>query len=64
MIDWIIRNIVSVMIVMVIAFFAVLAVIRLVKDHKKGKTCSCGCENCVYSSGCNGSRKRSPGKTN
>ena len=62
MIDWIIGNLVSVLIVLVIAVLLVFAVIRIVRDRKKGKTCSCGCEGCVYSGNCDGTGKKAPEK--
>ena len=63
MINWTNANLVTVAIVAIIAIFTILAVISLVKNRKKGKTCSCGCENCVYSSGCS-KDKRTSEKTN
>lgn len=52
MIAWIIENIASIIIVLVIATFAVIAVMSLIRNRKKGKSCSCGCEGCVYSGNC------------
>lgn len=52
MIDWVIENLVSIIIVLVIAVFAVLAVVSIVRNRRKGKTCSCGCDGCIYSGSC------------
>ena len=64
MIDWIIENVVSILIVLVIAVFAVIAVMSLVRNRKKGKSCSCGCEGCIYSGSCTKSGKNVTEKTN
>ena len=64
MIDWIIGNLVSILIVAVIAVFAVIAVLSLVRNRKKGKTCSCGCEGCIYSGSCTDSGKEKTKKSN
>ena len=37
MIDWVIENLVSIIIVLVIAVFAVLAVVSIVRNRRKGK---------------------------
>jgi hypothetical protein len=50
MIDWIIENLVSIIIVMLIAIAVVLSVMSIIRNRKKG--CSCGCEGCMYSDGC------------
>ena len=63
MIDWIIENLVSILIVLVIAVFAVIAVMSLVRNRKKGKTCSCGCEGCAYSGRCADSGKKENGNS-
>ncbi|MBR3463815.1 MAG: FeoB-associated Cys-rich membrane protein [Clostridiales bacterium] len=60
MIDWVIENLVSIIIVLVIAVFAVLAVVSIVRNRRKGKTCSCGCEGCVYSGNCTKAGKEDP----
>ena len=54
MFSWISENLITVGICAVIAALLVLAVISIVKNRKKGKTCSCGCEGCVYSGICSG----------
>lgn len=58
MIAWIIENIASIIIVLVIATFAVIAVMSLIRNRKKGKSCSCGCEGCAYSGNCSESGKK------
>ena len=63
MIAWIIENIVSIIIVLVIAVFAVIAVMNLVRNRKKGKSCSCGCEGCAYSGSCTDSGKKGSGRS-
>ena len=62
MIDWITRNLASIAIVLVIAVLLVFAVISIVRNRKKGKTCSCGCEGCIYSGSCNKVGQKDPEK--
>ena len=64
MIDWLIENLVSILIVLVIAVFAVIAVMSLVRNRKKGKNCSCGCEGCAYSGSCTQSGKKETERSN
>lgn len=52
MIAWISENIVTIAVCLVIAVFVVLAVISILKNRKSGKSCSCGCEGCIYSGSC------------
>ena len=52
MIRWLYENIATIGISAVIVIFAVLAVIGVIKNRRKGKTCSCGCEGCIYSKSC------------
>lgn len=61
MIDWIVQNIVSIVIVLVITVLFAVAVISLIRNGKKNKRCSCGCEGCIYSSGCKRAVTKDPG---
>ena len=63
MFRWFCENISTIGVCAVIALFAVLAVISAVRSRKKGKTCSCGCEGCLYSGSCKDTQNQSGGKT-
>ena len=63
MIGWLYENIATIAVCAVIALFAVFAVISVVKNRRKGKTCSCGCEGCVYSGSCADKKVENGGKT-
>jgi len=57
MISWISENIGTVLISAIIAGLVALAVISIIKNRKKGKKCSCGCEGCAFSDSCGGKKK-------
>ena len=63
MIGWLYENIATIAVCAVIAVFAVFAVISVIKNRRKGKTCSCGCEGCVYSGSCADKKVENGGKT-
>ena len=52
MIDWLVQNTATIAVILVIAVFCVFAVMRLVRNKKKGKSCSCGCDGCIHSGNC------------
>ncbi len=60
MIKWLSENIITVLVAAVIAVLVVLAVISIIRNRKKGKGCSCGCEECMYSGSCKGSGRKKP----
>jgi hypothetical protein len=52
MLTWIIQNLATIIISLVLLLIVALIIIKMVRDKKRGKTCS-GCENasgCPYSS--------------
>lgn len=61
MIDRIVQNIFSIVIVLIVAVLFVLAVISLIRNRKKDKRCSCGCEGCIYFSDCKKAVTKDPG---
>lgn len=63
MIGWLYENMTTIAVCAVIALFAVFAVISVIKNRRKGKTCSCGCEGCVYSGSCADKKDENGGKT-
>lgn len=49
MIDFILKNIASIVVCLVILCLLILAVIKIIKDKKSGKSpCGCNCENCNF----------------
>ena len=64
MIAWITENIITIAVCLVIAGLVALALISMLKNRKKGRNCSCGCEGCAYSGSCGEAGKRSLEKTN
>ena len=63
MFGWLCENITTILVCAVIALFAVLAIIGAVRNRKKGKNCSCGCEGCIYSGSCTDTQNKNGGKT-
>lgn len=61
MVSWLSENLGTVLISAVIAGLVVLAVICLIRNRKKGRNCSCGCEGCLYSDSCKSFGKKRPG---
>lgn len=49
---WISNNLGSLIVGAVVAVAIVRVIIKLINDRKKGKTCSCGCENCSMNNNC------------
>ena len=63
MFGWLCENIATIGVCAVITLFAVLAIVSAVKNRKKGKTCSCGCEGCIYSGSCADAGSKDGGKS-
>lgn len=52
MMAWITDNISTLAIAAAVAVLFVLALISVFRRRKSGGSCSCGCENCMYSGNC------------
>lgn len=48
----------TVIICIVLAAIVALAVISIIRDRKKGKSCSCGCQNCAMSGMCHSAKNK------
>lgn len=47
MLDFLMKNLGTIIILIVLASVVLLIIFRMYKNHKKGKTaCGCGCDNC------------------
>lgn len=52
MITWFSENIGTIVICLIIAVFVFVAIVSIIRNRKKGKSCSGGCDGCAYSGSC------------
>ncbi len=60
MMDWIMKNLGTILVLAVVALICGLIVWKIVRDKKKGKssTCGCGCGGCAMSEFCHSEKKK------
>ena len=58
MLQWLANYWVTLTIALVLAAVVTLIVVKLVKDHKRGKTsCGCNCAHCAMAGSCHSNKK-------
>lgn len=57
MFEWIKANLATILISAVLLAAVVFIVIRMVRDRRKGSSCSCGCAGCPLRGKCHGENR-------